>query len=92
MSLSASSAHLLNASWNGDSTSSLVPDNPLSEEAFPNIQSKPPLFQLQIISSFPIPCYLEEETNTHTHAINGLKDSIIQWQTLKTGQGWFKPK
>lgn len=73
MSLSASSAHLLNIPWNGDSASSLLPDNPFSEEVFPNTQSKLPLLHLQTISSCPIPCYLEEETNTHT--INGLKDS-----------------
>lgn len=56
MSLSASSVHLLNASYDGASTSSLVPDNAFSEKVFPNIQSKPPLLQLPIISSFPIPC------------------------------------
>ncbi|KAK4826194.1 hypothetical protein QYF61_006138 [Mycteria americana] len=40
-------------------------DNPFSEEKFPNIQSKPPLVQLEAISSHPITCYLGEETNTH---------------------------
>ncbi|KAK4828027.1 hypothetical protein QYF61_022804 [Mycteria americana] len=40
-------------------------DNPLSEEKFPNIQSKPPLAQLEAISSCPITCYLGEETNPH---------------------------
>ncbi|KAK4825874.1 hypothetical protein QYF61_003148 [Mycteria americana] len=40
-------------------------DNPFSEEKFPNIQSKPPLAQLEAISSCPITCYLGEETNTH---------------------------
>ncbi|KAK4823336.1 hypothetical protein QYF61_001613 [Mycteria americana] len=40
-------------------------DNPFSEEIFPNIQSKPPLEQLEAISSRPIACYLGEETNTH---------------------------
>ncbi|KAK4811009.1 hypothetical protein QYF61_015713 [Mycteria americana] len=40
-------------------------DNPFSEEKFPNIQSKPPLAQLEAISSHPITCYLEEETNPH---------------------------
>ncbi|KAK4817223.1 LOW QUALITY PROTEIN: hypothetical protein QYF61_004134 [Mycteria americana] len=38
-------------------------DNPLSEEKFPNIQSKPPLAQLEAISSRPITCYLGEETD-----------------------------
>jgi len=42
-------------------------DKPFSEEIFPNIQSKPPPEQLEAISSYPITCYLEEETNTcHT--------------------------
>ncbi|KAK4814505.1 hypothetical protein QYF61_021568 [Mycteria americana] len=38
-------------------------DNPFSEEKFPNIQSKPPLVQLEAISSCPITCYLGEETD-----------------------------
>ncbi|KAK4823531.1 hypothetical protein QYF61_003040 [Mycteria americana] len=40
-------------------------DNPLGEEKFPNIQSKPPLAQLEAISSHPITCYLGEETDPH---------------------------
>ncbi|KAK4831237.1 hypothetical protein QYF61_016335 [Mycteria americana] len=40
-------------------------DNPLGEEKFPNIQSKPPLAQLEAISSCPITCYLGEKTNPH---------------------------
>ncbi|KAK4832164.1 hypothetical protein QYF61_020944 [Mycteria americana] len=40
-------------------------DNPFSEVKFPNIQSKPPLAQLEAISSHPIPCYLGEETDPH---------------------------
>ncbi|KAK4806198.1 hypothetical protein QYF61_001121 [Mycteria americana] len=53
----------------GDSTTSLgslfqcLPT--LSVKKFPNIQSKPPLAQLEAISSCPIACYLGEETNTH---------------------------
>ncbi|KAK4810615.1 hypothetical protein QYF61_007352 [Mycteria americana] len=39
--------------------------NPFSEVKFPNIQSKPPLVQLEAISSCPITCYLGEETNPH---------------------------
>ncbi|KAK4828510.1 hypothetical protein QYF61_026781 [Mycteria americana] len=38
-------------------------DNPFSEEKFPNIQSKPPLAQLEAISFRPITCYLGEETD-----------------------------
>ncbi|KAK4825306.1 LOW QUALITY PROTEIN: hypothetical protein QYF61_026657 [Mycteria americana] len=40
-------------------------DNPFSEVTFPNIQSKPPLAQLEAISSCPLPCYLGEETDPH---------------------------
>ncbi|KAK4817646.1 hypothetical protein QYF61_023236 [Mycteria americana] len=40
-------------------------DNPFSELKFPNIQSKPPLAQLEAISSCPITCYLGEETDPH---------------------------
>ncbi|KAK4817682.1 LOW QUALITY PROTEIN: hypothetical protein QYF61_024911 [Mycteria americana] len=40
-------------------------DNPFSEVKFPNIQSKPPLVQLEDILSHPITCYLGEETDPH---------------------------
>ncbi|KAK4822830.1 hypothetical protein QYF61_020124 [Mycteria americana] len=40
-------------------------DNPFSEVKFPNIQSKPPLAQLEAISSCPATCYLGEETDPH---------------------------
>ncbi|KAK4828712.1 hypothetical protein QYF61_000550 [Mycteria americana] len=40
-------------------------DNAFSEVKFPNIQSKPPLVQLEAISSCPITCYLGEETDPH---------------------------
>ncbi|KAK4821429.1 hypothetical protein QYF61_019707 [Mycteria americana] len=40
-------------------------DNPFSEVKFPNIQSKPPLVQLEAISSCPVTCYLGEETDPH---------------------------
>ncbi|KAK4817189.1 LOW QUALITY PROTEIN: hypothetical protein QYF61_003582, partial [Mycteria americana] len=38
-------------------------DNPFSEVTFPDIQSKPPLAQLEAISSRPITCDLGEETD-----------------------------
>ncbi|KAK4824205.1 hypothetical protein QYF61_012119 [Mycteria americana] len=38
-------------------------DNPFREVKFPNIQSKPPLAQLEAISSRPITCDLGEETD-----------------------------
>ncbi|KAK4817694.1 hypothetical protein QYF61_025786 [Mycteria americana] len=40
-------------------------DNPFSEVKFPNIQSKPPLVQLEAILFRPITCYLGEETDPH---------------------------
>ncbi|KAK4814498.1 hypothetical protein QYF61_020860 [Mycteria americana] len=40
-------------------------DHPFSEVKFPNIQSKPPLAQLEAISSRPTTCYLGEETDPH---------------------------
>jgi len=39
-------------------------DNYFSKEIFPNIQSKPPLMQFEVISPCPIACYLGEETDT----------------------------
>lgn len=39
-------------------------DNSFCEEFFLNIQSKPPLTQLEVISSLPDTCYLREE-NSH---------------------------
>ena len=38
-------------------------DNPFGEEIFPNIQPKPPLVQLEAISSGAIASYLIEETD-----------------------------
>jgi len=43
-------------------------DNPISEEIFPNIQSKPLLAQPEAISSRPIICYLGKETDIHLAA------------------------
>ncbi|KAK4821380.1 hypothetical protein QYF61_018918 [Mycteria americana] len=40
-------------------------DHPFGEDIFPNIQSKPPLEQLEAISSRPMACYLGEETDPH---------------------------
>ncbi|KAK4810060.1 hypothetical protein QYF61_007224 [Mycteria americana] len=42
-------------------------DNPFSEVKFPNVQSKPPLAQLEAISSCPVTCYLGEETDPHLY-------------------------
>ncbi|KAK4810062.1 hypothetical protein QYF61_007226 [Mycteria americana] len=52
-------------------------DNPFSEVKFPNIQSKPPLAQLEAISSRPITCYLGEETDPH------LSTTSFQFHGLK---------
>jgi len=41
-----------------------MPDHSFSKEIFLNIQTKPPLTQLEAISSHPITGYLGEETNT----------------------------
>jgi len=41
-----------------------VLDNPFGEAIFPNIQSNPPLKQVEAISSHLITCYLGKETNT----------------------------
>ncbi|KAK4818988.1 hypothetical protein QYF61_022819 [Mycteria americana] len=48
-------------------TCSPVPvlDNPFNKEIFPNIQPKPPLAQLEAISSCPTASYLGEETDPH---------------------------
>jgi len=41
-----------------------MPDHSFSKEIFPNVQSKPPLTQLEAIASCLITGYLGEETNT----------------------------
>jgi len=41
-----------------------MPDHFFSKEIFPNIQSKPPLMQLEAIASRPVARYLGEQTNT----------------------------
>ncbi|GAB0195154.1 hypothetical protein GRJ2_001980700 [Grus japonensis] len=40
-------------------------DNPFGEEIFPNDQPKPPLVQLEAISSCSVTCHFGEDTNTH---------------------------
>jgi len=40
------------------------PDHSFRKEIFPNIQSKPPLMQVEAIDSCPFTSYLGEETNT----------------------------
>jgi len=47
-----------------------MPDHSLSTEIFPSIQSKPPLMQLEAISSCPIASYLGEETDTRLATIS----------------------
>jgi len=42
-----------------------TPDHSFRKENFPNIQSEPPLVQLEAIASRPITGYLGEETNTY---------------------------
>jgi len=42
--------------------------NSFGKEGFPHIQSKPPLAQLEAISSCLITSYVREETNTHLAA------------------------
>jgi len=42
-----------------------MPDHSFRKEIFPNIQSEPPLTQLEAIASCPITGYLGEETNPH---------------------------
>jgi len=42
-----------------------MPDHSFSKDIFPNIQSEPPLTQLEAIASRPVASYLGEETNTH---------------------------
>ena len=53
-------------------------DNTFSEESSPNIQSTPPLAQLEAVSSHPIPCYLGKETNPHlaTTSVQVVVDTV----------------
>ena len=70
-----------------------VPDHSFSKEIFPNIQSKPPLMQLEAVLS-RITCYLGEETNTHLSTttfqvvVESNKDSP-QVLLLRTKQAQF---
>jgi len=41
-----------------------MPDHSSSKGIFPNVQSKPPLMQLEATASHPVTGYLQEETNT----------------------------
>ncbi|KAK4829131.1 hypothetical protein QYF61_002210 [Mycteria americana] len=57
-------------------------DNPLGEEKFPNIQSKPPLAQLEAISSCPITCYLEEETDPYLSTTSFQREFAKSFENL----------
>ncbi|KAK4823850.1 hypothetical protein QYF61_007498 [Mycteria americana] len=61
-------------------------DNPFGEEIFPNIQSKPPLVQLEAISSCPITCYLAAETDPHLSTISFQTLHQLRWPSLDTLQ------
>jgi len=69
MAISTTSAYLLNTSRDGDSTTSL---GSLFQSMiilsvkkfFPNILPKPPVTQLEAVSSHPITCYLGEDSKT----------------------------
>ena len=69
-------------------------DNPFSEEIFPNIQSKPPLAQLEAVSSRPTTCYLGKETDTHSSGDgNSTKINVLGCQMLLlrwTGSRWHQ--
>lgn len=47
-----------------------MPDHPCGKDVFPNIESKPPLAQLEGISSCPLPCYLREVTDPHMGTVS----------------------
>ncbi|KAK4813546.1 LOW QUALITY PROTEIN: hypothetical protein QYF61_009589 [Mycteria americana] len=81
----------------GDSTTSLDSQFQCltALSIFPNIQSKPPLMQLEAISSCPIASYLGEETNTYLATpsfqlvIESDKVSSPQPPLLQTKQSQF---
>ncbi|KAK4827132.1 hypothetical protein QYF61_014526 [Mycteria americana] len=54
------------------------------EEIFPNIQSKPPLAQLEAISSRPITCYLGEETDPHLSTTSFQRCMGLLWPKCRT--------
>lgn len=60
MSLSTPSIPLSNGAKGGGSH---FPGQPFGDKIFQNIQSKPPLQQLEALSSCPIACYVGEETH-----------------------------
>lgn len=42
-----------------------MPEHPFREEIFRNMQFKPPVMQLEAVSSHPATSYLGEETDSH---------------------------
>jgi len=53
-------------------------DHSFSNKIFPDIQAKPPLMQLEAISSCPSANYLGEETNTHL-TTNAFQVAYREW-------------
>ena len=48
-----------------------MPDHSFSKDIFPNIQSKPPLMQLEAIASRPIAGYLGDQHLPHYNLLSG---------------------
>ena len=61
-------------------------DRSFSKEIYLNIQSKPPLIQLEVISSRPVTSYLGEETNTHL--TYNLMEWSVSWSDQKRSVFW----
>jgi len=79
------STHLLNTSRDGDSTTSLGSLFQClialsRKKFFPDTKPKPPLVQLDAISSCPVTCYLTKETDIHL--------TTEYDRTLKLGYGF----
>lgn len=68
MALRAMFSHFFHTSRDGESipTQSVsMYDNPSSEETLPDVQPKPPLMQLEVLSSHPVGGCLGEEANPY---------------------------
>jgi len=60
-----------------------MPDHSFSEEIFPNIQSEPPLTQLEAIASRPVTGYLGEEINSLLTTISDSCRRVVRpWPRL----------
>ena len=67
-----------------------MPDNPFSEEIFPDIRSKPSLAHLEAVFSYPVTSFLGEEIDTHLTTISF--EMVVESNKVSPQPGFLQAK